>query len=368
MKYNKLVDLQEILVHGRITDNRNPLTIFWSGGGIEVRFRGSELWLDVAVNYSVYEPWIVVLLNGEQISRQMLVRGRYKLCVLRGLDSEQVNTIKIIKDVQAMSGDNEHCLQFFGLEHDGHFLPIAEKDLKIEFIGDSITCGEGTIGERLESSWLPAFMSIQNSYVSRVSHLLKADYRVFGQSGWGICSGWDNNPYCCLPIHYNKVCSIISGEKNEILGATEFNDFSTWIPNYIVVNLGTNDESAFSQPAYIDVKTGESFKQRMDVDGTINQEDLQKLTERITWFLKELRGKNPNAKIIWAYGAMNTRLTPIIFETIDAYKEDTNDKSVFFLELPLTVVEDIGSREHPGKKAHEKMATVIASFIKGLIE
>lgn len=45
-----------------------------------------------------------------------------------------------------MNADPESVLQINAIETDGEFLPVPERNLKIEFIGDSITSGEGDIG------------------------------------------------------------------------------------------------------------------------------------------------------------------------------------------------------------------------------
>ena len=64
-------------------------------------------------------------------------------------------------------------------------------------------------------------------------------------------------------------------EKNESLGAFEENNFDSWQPDVIVVNLGTNDAGAFNSPEWKDEVTGETHKQKLNEDGTFNEEDLE---------------------------------------------------------------------------------------------
>lgn len=90
-----LSDIENLKVHGRNTGSLSPLTLFWTGSGIELNARGSELWIEVEADYDVYEPWINIVINSVSVSRQMLTVGRYWICVFRGMD---VNTIKKCKD------------------------------------------------------------------------------------------------------------------------------------------------------------------------------------------------------------------------------------------------------------------------------
>ncbi len=52
--------------------------------------------------------------------------------------------VRLLKDVQAMHDDPAHLLQITGLEYaGGDFLPLPEPQYRLEFVGDSITSGEG---------------------------------------------------------------------------------------------------------------------------------------------------------------------------------------------------------------------------------
>lgn len=145
-----LSDVSHLKVHGRTTGQRSPLTLFWTGSAIEINVKGSELWVEIESDYDLYEPWISILINGVPVSRQMLTAGRYWICIFRGMNENVVKNVRIVKDVQAMNGDPGCSLQIYAFKSDGVFLPVEEKPYKIEFIGDSITSGEGAIGAKEE--------------------------------------------------------------------------------------------------------------------------------------------------------------------------------------------------------------------------
>lgn len=364
LKLYSLSDIKNLKVHGRTTGEISPLTLFWTGSSIELNAKGSELWIDVEVDYDIYEPWISILINSTAVSRQMLTEGRYWVCVFRGMNENQIKNIRIVRDVQAMSGDPSCSLKIHAVKFDGDFLPIEEKPYKIEFIGDSITSGEGTIGAKPEEDWISMWFSAIRNYTFITAEALNAEYRVISQSGWGVLTSWDNNPHYNIPEYYDKVCGLLTGEKNEALGAFKQNDFDSWQPNVVVVNLGTNDAGAFNSPEWKDEVTGETHKQRLNEDGTPNEEDLKDFEDAVVNFLAKLRKYNKCAHIVWAYGMLGTPIMPAIYRAVDTYIKETSDKRVSVFQLPNTTDETVGSRCHPGVLSHKKAAKELIEYIK----
>ncbi|WP_027093178.1 SGNH/GDSL hydrolase family protein [Cohnella thermotolerans] len=367
LKVYALPDIENMKVHGRTTGRLSPLTLFWTGSAIEFNAKGSELWVEVEVDYDQYEPWISVVVNSVAVSRQMLTAGRYWICIFRGMNANVAKNVRIVKDVQAMSGDPGCSLQFHAVKFDGQFLPIEEKPYKIEFIGDSITSGEGAIGAKTEEDWIPMWFSALRNYSAMTAEALNAEYRILSQSGWGVLTSWDNNPRANIPDYYEKVCGLLTGEKNEALGAFQPNDFDSWQPDVVVVNLGTNDGGAFHSPAWRDEGTGESHKQRLNEDGTFNEEDLHSFEEAARNFLLKLRKYNKKAHIVWAYGMLGTPMMPAIYRAVDAYTKTTGDRKVSVFQLPNMTEETAGARNHPGKLAHEKAAKELTEYLKGIL-
>lgn len=364
----ELSEIRHLKVHGRNTLEVSPLTLFWTGSGIELNAKGSELWLEVEAGYDIYEPWISIVINGVPVARQMITAGRHWLCVFRGMDKNTVKNVSIVKDVQAMSGDAGCYLQIHKVKFDGEFLKVEEKPYKIEFIGDSITSGEGAIGAKEEMDWIPMWFSALNNYTKLTADVLNAEYRVLSQSGWGTLTSWDNNPKCNLPDYYEKVCGLLTGEKNEKLGAFKDNDFEAWQPDVVVVNLGTNDGGAFNSPEWKDPVTGETHKQRLNEDGSFNEEDLNLFKAAVINFLTKLRKYNKKANIVWVYGMLGLPMMPAIYEAAAEYIKKTQDKKVSVFQLPNTTSETVGSRSHPGILAHEKAAKELSAYLKEILD
>ena len=276
LETSPLAALPAVRVLGRHTSD-HPETLFWTAGGLEMLYTGSELWVEWEADYSTMEPWVSVELNGGWISRFALPKGRSRSCLFRGMTPGKAKHVRILKDSQAMFDDPAHLLRATALCHapDGAFLPLPEPKLRLEFVGDSITSGEGAIGAVGEEDWVGAFFSAENDYARMTADALGAEYRCICQSGWGVLCGWDNDPRHALPGYYTRVCGVAQGGRNAALGAQAENDFAAWRPDAVIINLGTNDEHAFSNPPWTG-PDGAQHKLRTLPDGRFDPADAER--------------------------------------------------------------------------------------------
>ncbi|WP_141500835.1 SGNH/GDSL hydrolase family protein [Paenibacillus luteus] len=362
-----LSDIDFLKVHGRTTGNLSPLTLFWTGSAIEFNVKGSELWIEVEVGYEHYEPWISVLINEVPVSRQMLIAGRYWVCLFRGMNENALKNVRVVKDLQAMNADPGCSLQIHAVKSDGEFLPVKDKPYKLEFIGDSITSGEGAIGAKAEEDWIPMWFSAMHNYSTITAEILNAEHRIISQSGWGVLTSWDNNPRSNIPDYYEHVCGLLTGDKNTALGAFEENNFAAWQPDVVVINLGTNDGGAFHTPEWRDESTGETHKQRLNEDGSYREEDIEVFERAAESFLIKLRKYNAHAHLVWAYGMLGIPMMPAICRAVDAYVKKMGDRKVSVFQLPTITDETVGARNHPGVLAHQDAAKALAGYIKGIL-
>ena len=116
--------LPQVRVLGRCAGT-DPLTLFWTGSGIELLFTGSELWVELNADYDTMEPWVSVELDGAWISRFAVNPGTSRMCIFRGAAPGRAKHVRLLKDVQAMSEDPAHLLQVTAICHaGGEFLPL----------------------------------------------------------------------------------------------------------------------------------------------------------------------------------------------------------------------------------------------------
>lgn len=349
-------------VLGRTNGSLSPLTLFWTGSGLELNLRAGELWAEVETDFDFLEQWVAVVVNGAVVSRQPLPAGRHWLCLFRGMDPAKVKNVRLLKEIQAMPHDPKTRLQIHALRTDGELEPVAPRRWRLEFIGDSITSGEGIIGAKAEEDWIPMFFSAAYSYTVETANRLDADFRVLSQSGWGVRSSWDNDPNQAMPRVYTQVCGPLDNAENRALGAMEPNDFAAWQPHAVIINLGTNDGGALNQPAWADPATGKTFQQSADQAGR------EAFIQSVIDFLKLLREKNPGAYLLWAYGMLGRDMAAPIRQAVARYQVETGDHRAVFLQLPDTNQETVGSRGHSGPKAHAQAAEALADALKTILE
>jgi len=367
LKEYNIQDIDNLKIHGRTIADAAPLPLFWSHSGIEVNCTGTELWVDVEVGCEGYEPWMVFELNHSMISRQMLLPETKSVCLYRSMQPGKVKNVKFYRDLQAVNGDEATFVTIKGLRTDGEFLPVEDGKIKIEFIGDSITSGEGTYGAFLDDEWIAMYMSSSRTYVNQIERGLNAEARAISHGGWGVYVGWDNDIRNNIPSIYRYVCGTSKGANNERLGAQNAYDFSSWEPDVIVVNLGTNDATSFNQPP-LEIPGIGTVKMHKNDDGSFVKEDAIKIHNAIVNFLKVLRECNPKSHIIWAYGMLGYDLEELINTAMKAYTDESSDENVEYFRLPNSTEETLGSHYHPGFKNHHEAAVSLGTHIGKLFD
>ncbi|MBQ8947405.1 MAG: GDSL family lipase [Lachnospiraceae bacterium] len=358
----RINESDKIKIHGRTGRQLQPLPLFFNGSGIEVTLTGSELWVELETDSDNLEPWVAYEINGAFMGRQMLLPGVHELCLFRNLEPSEVKTVMFYRELQAVSEDNRCKVLVKGIKLDGELLDPPKRRLRLEFIGDSITSGEGTYGRIEDTVWVSMYMSASVNYATMAARALDADIQLISQGGWGVYCGWDNDVRHNIPSVYENVCGLADGPMNAEMGAQEPYDFS-FGPDAVIVNLCTNDNSAFDQPAFT-TPDGVSHKQHRNPDGSFVKEDERKVETAIIDFLKMLRRHNPDSHIVWVYGMLGYEMTMTITRAINEYREESGDKNVAFINLPNTTPDTLGAHMHPGPKSHEKAAEVLVDYLR----
>ena len=201
--------------------------------------------------------------------------------------------------------------------------PSEYKKLRIEYIGDSITCAYGIECKSTSEPFQTTTENFELTYAFLSAKELDADYSGVCYSGIGVAQ--QNG----MLQQYTK---------------TTYNeewDFTKFPNDVVVINLGTND-------------SGYQAESKHD-------EYIQEYTK----FLGLIREKNPNAYIICTLGMMGCEgLFPLIEKAISLF----GDKKVFSFFLPNQNPEDgIGSQYHPNWVTHAKDAKIVAQKIREIL-
>lgn len=341
LKAYSLAEIPELRVLGRTTNERAPLTLFWTASGAELQIKAKELWIKVRSDYEMFEPWVDIVVDGALVQHRMVEKGEHMLCVFRNMEDNVIRNVKILRDSPAFPGDEKNLLQILEICTDGQFYPLEEPKVKLEFIGDSITSGEGGNGAGSEMTWNSFCFHAIDNYAYMTAEALEGIYHCISQSGWGVYCSWEGKTADTIPPYYEQICGVVNGEENRSLGAFEPWDFAEFQPDVIVINLGTNDAC-----------------------GT---KELEKIQLAAQAFLGKIRRCNPHSYLIWCYGMFGDEIVPVLKNAVDQYRKEAGDKRVKFVQLPDTLEGEFGSRQHPGHKSHEKAAAVLTEAIRGIL-
>lgn len=351
MKRIAATEIPELVRHGRTAEEGSSLSVFWTASGMEVRVKTGSLFVEVESVYGGLELWTDILIDGELSQRIQLPRGISRIPVLQNLEAKP-RTVRVLRDTQAMAQDSMSVLKIRAVEvdEDAVFEEIPAPEMLLEIIGDSITSGEGAGLERQED-WVPAVFSAVNSYGYLTAQLLNARVNILSSSGWGLYASWDANTECALPPYYRPVCGLEKGAENEAAGAQRDWDFSSFRPDVIVINLGTNDSGAVNNN-----------------DRWTKEEYYPLFIETAVRFLKTLRELNPGSYLLWAYGMLGNDMAGWIGEAIEQYRTSENDGRVSYFEFRNCDQEHLGVRYHPNRLAHREAAEALAAEIRRILE
>ena len=332
--------LPAVRLLGRQPVSQGPVPCFYTACGIECLFTGSELALCLDAGFTLYEPWISVELNGAWIARFPVQAGRSRVTLFRGMTPGVPKHVRVLKDVQAMHDDPDHFLLIEALAFEGGtFLPLPEPAYRLEFVGNSITSGEGAIGAVCEEDWVAPFFSAVNHYARMTADALHAEWRIVSQSGWGLLSSWDNDPRRRVMDHYDTVCGLAAGPHNEALGAQQPYRFDSWKADAVILNLGTNDDGAMGNPPWTDPETGRTFAQRP------TPEHVAELEQAAVDALKKVRARNPDAWIVWAFGMLGEgRMGQVLRAAVARARAECGDPGSdhFLSPAPQAVPQAVG--------------------------
>lgn len=351
----KTLDIRKtdlIRKNGRFDTEEAAFPLMWSGSGAEMLLDGSHLEVQIDCHYTSMAPYLSFTVDGVRSQNFVPLKGKHWYPVFLGL-SDAPHHVRIVKETQPFGGDSEAYVTLLNIRTNGTLLPLPEPKMKIEFIGDSITSGEGCKGPISFMEWVPMVFSASDTYAKMTADALHAQYQQVSQSGWGVLGGWDNDPNGCIPKVYHQVCGPISTQ-----GAKKEYDFSFQLDK-IVIALGTNDAGAMNSPPFTDSATGIVYKL------TDAPEDCKRFEEGCLAFIRMLHEKNPGAKLVWIvfYDAGP------IYNGVKAAVEKAKEEGIpIKFAVPLTLdgmkKQDMGSRAHPGLKAHQKISKTLVKLLK----
>lgn len=345
---------ERMLSHGRIALTPLP-RFYWTGSGVTLAVRASELWIELDAAWERQEDAVRVTVNGYTALRVIPEPGRSRFCVYRNLSAETVHTVRLWKETQP-SGEAGHHLSLAAVYTDGELLPPPRPRYRFEFIGDSLTSGEGLAGDRSEGVWCPFVFSSEGHYAYLVGEEMDASVSVVALSGHGYACGFTGDPRQTILPLYGKT----GGRASDPAGLAPY-DIESDRNDLVVINLGANDFGATRRPIFTDPETGESFVMQKGEDGRLLPESRKALLSAILALCHRVRLGSPRARILLLSG-MNGE-NPELHEILgDALRQIGGDAAR--LAVPPCLPEQRGSRSHPGPAAHRAVADAIVAYLR----
>lgn len=358
---SELENTGRIRLNGRTVPQHQPYYLFWTGSGLELNVNSRTLELELEVSYEKSEPWVTVEIDGTLFSRQMLQPGHQMFGCFCNMGDGNAHRVRFALDSQAAEGT---YLCVINVYTDGELLPMPKPLLRLEFVGDSITSGEGLALPDSFKNWATGIHSSARAYHRILAQERDADVHVLSRGGYGVYSAWNNDLHGAMPRYYDAVCGFMTDPVGCALGANAPYDFASWQPDAVVIVLGANDYGACRQVAWID-EDGTAHQQRLLEDGTLEPESQKRLQCAAVQFLQNVRAKNPSARIIWACGVCDAPLAPVIREAVENYVRISGDTDTFYRSLsPIT---DFVAHHHPGIETHRRMANEISAILNELL-
>lgn len=341
---------------GRIPKGCKVYPLLWSSSGIEFRIRASEADIEIDCNYRSLKPYLSVEVDGLRAQTFSPLRGTHSYNLFMNLNPKKTHCVRIIRETQPFRDDPAQYVHLLTLSSENGKLMRrpGRSGGRIEFLGDSITSGEGNRGPKRFHEWVPMVFCASDAYPRLTADLLKADYHVCSQSGWGFYCSWDANPERALPKIYDEVCAL--SDEGRLPYSFDFD------PDIVVVALGLNDNSAINKlSALPDPATGGSFCL------TDSEEGRDRLETAAGTFLRHLIRMNPHADIIWLLFAEKGVVPGCVRRACDKAKQES--LPIHLLTVPVTekkIRGGMGSRYHPGAAAHRYIAGELTRYIRSL--
>lgn len=344
-------DEKYVRLLGRTAENDGVLWLGQTDSGCEFSFTGTSASVTVLgddtanANGEGSYARFAVYLNGERVLDE-LVKEKEKTYEIFSSDEEKENTVSIIKLSEA--SNSIFGIKDITVDPDKDPVPTEEKALKIEFIGDSITCGYGVDDEVKEHHFSTATEDGTKTYAYKAAQALDADYSMVCNSGHGIISGYTTQGKKVaaqqMPKFYTKTARSYTKAGDFSINDVMW-DFERFVPDIIVINLGTNDSSY----------TG------------ANTEYQDEFRDAYIEFLKKLRKYNPDSYILCTLGIMGNDLYPSIEEAVGMYTDETGDERVSaFLFGTQDGSTGFAADWHPTEATHQIAADKLVQEIERL--
>jgi lysophospholipase L1-like esterase len=310
----------------------------WPATGIEAAFTG--VGVDVRLRDEGANVFAVAI-DGATPTTLATNRTTERYVLARGLGPGH-HTVLLTKRTESNVG----IVQFLGfVPQEGVLLKTPEpaRTRRIEFVGDSVTCGYGDLAKGPKEHFSAATEDEASAYGALTAAAFGAQRSVISYSGIGVYRDHDGSTRDQMPVRFRR---ILADDPTSQWG------FRGPAPDAVVVHLGVND-FAKGDP-------GAAFEQAY------------------VGLLRMLRTVYPHAAIVCAVSPMLTDAYPpgaknrtkaagYIRAAVDQ-RRLAGDSHVFYFAFDEIVKADgFGADYHPSLASHRRMAAALVAVLRSTL-
>ncbi len=331
---NQLIKFEDprIIYSARTNFKADAAELSWPGASVKINFTGSGI-SAVLKDQDTSNYYNVIV--DEQIIAKIHPDTSKKIYQLVSGLSAGKHTLELFKRTEWDKGKTA----FYG------FMPIKEASVlpasalpkrKIEFYGNSITCGYATEDFKGDSP-IGYFENNYVSYAAITARHFNAQYSCIAKSGIGVLLSWFP---LIMPEMYDRLDPTDSASKW---------DFTKYTPDLVVINLFQNDAWLTQRPDFPE------FKHRFGTKAP--SEDAIVLAYKT--FVANIRSKYPKASIICALGSMDATQTGSPWPGyIEEAVKQLKDRKIYTHFFPYK-----NTPGHPKVPEQKQMADDLITFI-----
>ena len=347
LDYTYLPTKENVKLIGRYYQTEEGITwLTYSGSAIEFYATGNYIELNLAGDDNILQEYDFRPRYGIYLDDKLLIDTKmndYEFTLQFKISNDELSQSKI--KIMLLSENQNGGVGIKNIKVNSCYQkvkkisPTGKKQLRIEFIGDSITCAYGVDAPDQSYSFTTTTENFSKSYAYLVAQILEADYSVMALSGHGIVSGFSGGDKWAeglIPLYY--------GKNSRNVQYPGFWDFKSHENDFIVINIGTNDAN------YVNAK---------------REERANEFVQEYANFLQMVREANPLSFIICTLGTLNPlNMYPLVEEAVKLF----GDEKVYVFESPVQDMNDgLGADWHPSKITHEKLALLVSEKIKEVL-
>ncbi len=264
---------------GRILFAPDAAEFIWSGSSATINFNGTDI--KATLKDEGGENYFKVIVDGTVLPDIHLDTVKHSYTLAAGLPNRK-HTLQLFKRTEWVRGNT--WLYNFELDRNSTVAaaPPAKKR-KIEFYGNSITCGYAVLDTAGKDRGSAPFEDNYLSYAAITARHFNAEYSCIARSGIGVLVSWFPQ---IMPEMWDLLDPSDSPSKW---------DFRKYTPDIVVINLFQNDSWIVLKPDQPE------FKHRFDTTAPT----AETIVAAYQTLVQNIRNKYPRAHIICALGNMD---------------------------------------------------------------